>query len=60
MRNFPRITVTPKGEDFLRGGHVWVYEAEVIQLSAPIENGALADVFSQKGKYLGTGFYNAN
>ena len=60
MRTFPRITVTPKGEDFLRGGHVWVYADEVTSLSAPIENGALTDVFSSKDKYLGTGFYNAN
>ena len=60
MRQFPRITVTAKGEDFLRGGHVWVYADEVTHVSAPIENGALTDVYSQKDKYLGTGFYNAN
>ena len=59
MRQYPKITVTPKGEDFLRGGHVWVYADEVTRISAPIENGALADVYSQKEKYLGTGFYNA-
>ena len=60
MRQFPRITITPKGEEFIRGGHVWVYADEVTQISAPIENGALADVYTQKDKYLGTGFYNAN
>ncbi len=44
----------------LKGGHVWVYADEVISLSSPIEDGALADVRSQKGKYIGTGFYNSN
>ena len=56
MRSYPKITVTTKGEDFLRGGHVWVYADEVIKLSASIQNGELADVYSQKDKYLGTGF----
>ena len=59
-RSFPILTVTPKGEKMLRGGHVWVYADEVTSLSSTPENGALVDVRSEKGKYLGTGFYNAN
>ena len=59
-RIFPRITITEKGEKMLRGGHVWVYADEVTALSEPIENGVLADVYSKKDKYLGTGFYNAS
>ena len=58
MRQYPRVSVTVKGENFLRGGHVWVYSDEITDQSCEIENGALADVYSQKGKYLGTGFYN--
>lgn len=37
-----------------------MYADEVTELSRAIENGELADVYSQKGKYLGTGFYNGN
>ena len=59
-RTYPVIKVTEKGEKMLRGGHVWVYADEVVSLSELPENGALADVYSQKGKYLGTGFYNQN
>ena len=44
----------------LRGGHVWVYADEVRAISQTPENGALADVYSAKDRYLGTGFYNAN
>ncbi len=57
-RNFPIATITEKGEKFLRGGHVWVYADEVVSLSDVPENGSLVDVRSQKGRYLGTGFYN--
>ncbi len=59
MRNYPIVTVTEKGEKFLRGGHVWVYADEVTSLSATPEDGTLVDVRTQKGKYLGTGFYNS-
>ena len=59
-RNYPKITITEKGEKMLRGGHVWVYADEVISLSKDPKNGGLADVYSKKDKYLGTGFYNEN
>lgn len=59
-RNYPIATITEKGEKMLRGGHVWVYADEVTDLSAVPDNGDLVDVRSQKGRYLGTGFYNAN
>ena len=44
----------------LKGGHVWVYADEITDLDISPENGSLIDVFSQKGRYLGTGFYNEN
>ena len=60
MRNYPKLTVTEKAEKLLRGGHVWVYGDEITAAEGTPENGALADVFSGKGKYLGTGFYNSH
>ncbi len=59
-RNYPTVTITEKGEKMLRGGHVWVFADEVTELSRDVENGDLVDVRSAKGRYLGTGFYNAN
>lgn len=59
-RNYPRATVTEKGEKALRGGHPWVYAEEITELSSEYENGGLADVFSRKGRYLGTGYINDN
>ena len=58
-RPYPRITITPKGERALTGGHPWVYEGEVLELSDPVEDGALVDVVSRKGSWLGCGFYNS-
>ena len=58
-RPYPRITITPKGERALTGGHPWVYEGEVLELSDPAEDGALVDVVSRKGSWLGCGFYNS-
>ena len=58
QRDFPRGTVTPKGERALLGGHPWVYGEEVLSWDRPPEGGELADVVSQGGKYLGTGFVN--
>lgn len=57
-RIYPKITVTKKAEDSVRAGHPWVYADEITCITQTPENGALVDVVSQKGRYLGTGFYN--
>lgn len=49
------FTVTEKAELSLRAGHPWVYGEEVVSCDGEYENGALADVVSSKGAYLGTG-----
>lgn len=60
QRQYNLVTVTPKCERFIKGGHIWVYEDEVTDVSAETENGSLVDVVSKKGNYLGTGYYNDN
>lgn len=55
-RDYPVITITEKGEDFIESGNNWVYENEIISYSKEHENGDIVDVLSKKGKYLGTGF----
>ena len=57
----------------MRGGHVWVYADEVTAIDGTPNNGEsdreahggitdgdLTDVYSPKGRYLGTGFYNSH
>ena len=55
-RNFPKATITKKGENWLDGGHPWIYDAEVMSIDGEYENGDLVDAVTEKGKYLGTGF----
>lgn len=57
-RKFPSLIVSKKAEAALKKGHPWVYDAEITPLCTQIENGTLVDVVSQKGSYLGTGFYS--
>lgn len=55
-RVFPIAAVTDKAAASLRAGHPWVYAEEILSLSDAPANGALVDVVSRKGAYLGTGF----
>ena len=57
-RPFPSVTITKKGQKFLENGHVWVYAEEITSADADIENGSVVDVLSDKGRYLGSGFYS--
>ena len=54
------VTVTDKAARSLRSGHPWVYEAEVLAVREAPEDGALVQVESHSGKWLGIGFYNSN
>lgn len=53
-RGYPQFTVSSKGARWLETGHPWLYESDIVA-SPECENGALADVISEKGRYLGTG-----
>lgn len=54
-RRYPLVTVSQKGENAIRAGHPWVYDAEIRHAEGELANGCLVDVLSQKGRYLGTG-----
>ena len=60
LRPYPKIAITPKGEAALTGGHPWVYEGEVTAVDGTPEDGALVDVVSRRGSWLGCGFYNSH
>ena len=54
------VTVSDKAARSLRSGHPWVYEAEVLDVREAPRDGALVQVESRCGKWLGIGFYNSN
>ena len=55
-RPYPAYTVTPKAEAAILKGHPWVYADEITAAPDALpENGAVVDVLSRKGRYLGSG-----
>lgn len=58
-RELPAAGVTKKAEHSILSGHPWIYDTEVTA-SPDCEDGALCDVLSVKGSYLGSGFYNSH
>ena len=60
QRDYPKFVITAKGTRWVEQGHPWIYDAEVISSEGEVENGALVDAVSEKGKYLGTGFLSLN
>lgn len=60
MREFAKISITEKGEKFLRAGHVWVYADEITATDRTPADGEIVDVYSKKDRYLGSGFYNSH
>lgn len=59
-RPYPSVIISSNGEHALRRGHPWVFADELQPLEATPAPGGLCDVYSEKGRYLGTGFFNAN
>lgn len=57
-RNFPSVIITRKAENAARAGHPWVYAEEITERRGELRQGCIADVFSQKGAWLGAGFYS--
>ena len=57
-RTLPYVTVTPKAEHSIAGGHPWVYGTELTGETGDYQDGDLVDVRSVKNRYLGTGFIN--
>ena len=57
-RPFARATVSEKAERSLKSGQVRVYAEEVLSVAGDYAQGDIVDVYSKKGKYLGSGFMN--
>lgn len=57
-RPYAKLTITKKGERAARSGHPWVYGKEVTHVEGTYQTGDIVDVYSDKDRYLGTGFAN--
>ncbi len=54
-----RLVLKPKEERRLLRGHLWVYRNELEPVAAEIPDGALADIVSDRGRFIGRGYYQA-
>ena len=54
------VKISEKAEKSVKGGHPWVFEDEINEVSDGITDGNLVKVKTSKGRFLGTGFYNSN
>ncbi len=57
-RAYPKVTVTAKAQRSVEQGHPWIYDTEILDCPEIRENGSLVDAVTEKGKYLGTGFFS--
>ena len=54
-RTYPRLIISKKGALWVKAGHPWIYEGEILGQEGPVQNGDLVDAMTEKGTYLGTG-----
>lgn len=57
-RPYAKAVITEKSEKSVRAGHPWVYGEEITEVSGACENGDIVDVYTQKGRWLGAGYWN--
>jgi 23S rRNA (cytosine1962-C5)-methyltransferase len=51
------ITITRRGAERARGGHLWIYRSDVVETSGAL-GGAVARVADERGRYVGRAFYS--
>ena len=50
------VRVARRGADRIRGGHLWIYRSDVIDVDA--EGGSVVSVQDEKGNFVGQAFYS--
>ncbi|MFH1569746.1 MAG: class I SAM-dependent rRNA methyltransferase [Gemmatimonadota bacterium] len=57
---YPQLLLRPNSERLLLKGHPWVYSGAVARAPADTEPGGIVDVVSDRGRFVGRGYYNAS
>ena len=58
METLREVVISKRAELAVRGGHPWIYGAEIEAAAPGIEPGDMVRVLTRKGKFVGSGFYN--
>ena len=59
MQDYPKIQISERGARELRNRFPWVYDTEVTA-AGDIPDGSVCYAYSEKDRYLATGFYNSH
>lgn len=54
----PELVLRPNSERLLLKGHPWVYSGAVARVHGDVEPGQIVDVVSDRGRFVGRGYYN--
>lgn len=59
-RPYPHVEIDARAASRAQSGHPWVFDNAITKVCGSPQDGALCDVLSPKGRYLGTGYYNSH
>ena len=59
-RSYPAVVIDRRGTKRAKEGHPWVFDNEIVETRGTPEDGEICDVLSDKGRFLGAGFYNSH
>ncbi len=57
MKNIAHIILKPGKDEFVKRYHPWIFSGAIGQVQGNPEEGDMVEVYSGKGEYLATGFY---
>jgi 23S rRNA (cytosine1962-C5)-methyltransferase len=55
-----QVILRKNEERRIKDGHFWVFSNEIHKINGSVENGDIIELLDNKGKPLGSGFYNKN
>jgi 23S rRNA (cytosine1962-C5)-methyltransferase len=58
MPNFPKIFLYDKKIDAVKRFHPWIFSGAIARVEEGIQEGAIVEVYSNRGEYLALGIYN--
>ncbi len=59
MNTLPTVLIKPGEADRVLAGHPWIYEAGVLRVTAPAEDGDIVQVKDHRQRLLGVGYWNS-
>ncbi|MBM3846165.1 MAG: rRNA large subunit methyltransferase I, partial [Verrucomicrobia bacterium] len=59
MDSLPTVLLKPGEADRIVAGHPWVYEASILRITKPPEDGSVVQIKDHRQRLIGTGFFNS-